>query len=277
MKKLFLSILLLCCCIVFTGCGGNSNSYDGAYRITIDGRIIDDNSNASERASVSGARDVKLCLNGVEFPGHSFDTDGNYIFTKVMFEQEADQVISQNPSVIELFEGSSDEAFATIEFERIVPLPQSIIITRTGANKISMTGSNGSIDAYYYNGVEQDGLKRVSDIRLEKTDKLIAKVTLFNSLGNSVHVDFDYWKITAIKPNGDSVSWTSTQNEVDSRLLITPSVNGSVKYYTINLSSKGEEKIGSNTLENTSIRINEIKNNGADVLPADVLSKAYLP
>ena len=281
MKKLFLSILLLCCCIVFTGCGGNSNSYDGAYRITVSKDIINDNLVESARADVSAARDVRLCLNGVEFPGHSSDSD-NYIFTKVMYEQEANQIISQNPSIIELFEGSSDEAFATIEFVSVIPLPQSIIITRIDAKHVSMAGSNGEIDVEYYiprdgNPIEQEGLTKVKDIRLEKVDELIAKVTFFNSRGNSVHINFDTWKITAIKQNGDSVSWTSEQNKADSRLLITPSVNGSTKYYTINLTSKGENKVGSHTLANTSIRINEIKLNGKDVLSADVLSKAYLP
>ena len=278
MKKLFLSILLLCCCIVFTGCGGNSNSYDGAYRITVSKDIINDNLNESARADISVARDVRLCLNGVEFPGHSSDSD-NSIFTKVMFEQEASQIISsRNTSLIELFDGSSDIPFATIEFERVAPLPQSIIITRIDATHVSMAGSNGSIDVLDYNGVEQEGLNKVKDIRLEKVDELIAKVTFYNSRGNTVHIDFDSWKITAIKQNGDSVSWTSEQNKADSSpLLITPSVNGSTKYYTINLSSKGEDKVGSHTLNNTSIRINEIKLNGKDVLSADVLSKAYLP
>ena len=280
MKKLFLSILLLCCCIVFTGCGGNSNSYDDAYRITVSKDIINDNLIESVRADVSAAREIKLCLNGVEFPGHSFDSE-NYIFTKVMYEQEASQIISsRNTSLIELFDG--EILLATIEFDIAAPLPQNITVAKSGIY-IIMTGSNGEIDVEYYtprdgNPIEQEGLKKVKDIRLEKVDELIAKVTFYNSRGNTVHINFDSWKITAIKQNGDSVSWTSEQNKADSSpLLITPSVNGSAKYYTINLSSKGEDKVGSHTLANTSIRINEIKLNGKDVLSADVLSKAYLP
>ena len=131
MKKFIQFILLVCCCIVFTGCGGNSNSYDGAYRITVSESIINDGLAAAIRTSSSDsvARDITLKFNDIEFPGHSFDSKGNYIFTKVMFEQDAYEMTSRNPSVIKLYNGSDTEPLATIEFERLVSLPQNIDIS----------------------------------------------------------------------------------------------------------------------------------------------------
>ena len=286
MKKLFLSILLLCCCIVFTGCGGNSNSYDGAYRIIVPRKIIDENLNVSGRASVSVAMDIKLCLNGVEFPGQSFDSDGDYIFTKVMFEQEANQIISfRNTSLIELFDGSSDIPFATIEFERVAPLPQSIIITRIDATHVSMAGSNGSINAYYYiipsGRYPQDGLEKVETVLIEEVDSLTARVTFKNCEGEGVDIGvYDSWTISGkdITDNTKSASYTYYENEHEKRYFLVEKYNTGV--YIIRLTSDGETKatLGNHTLDNTEITINEIKNGDKYVVEPSILQKAvYRP
>ena len=281
MKKLFLSVLLLCCCIVFTGCGGNSNSYDGAdstaYRIYISEKIINEarNSvNSSERASSSDSiNDVKLFLNGIEFPGHSFDTDGNYIFTKVMFDSDAFQIVSAASNTIKL-EIDSNTKPTVIIFEKINVMPSNIYVKKN-SDIVNMYGDNGEIDVYYYNDIEQSGLTKVKDIKIEKLNSLTAKITLLNGLGEGLHKEFNYWRITATKTNGDSVSWTSDDNKSDISLLVTPSLSGNSKYYTITLTSKGEEKIHSHSLDNTAVRINELKLNGNDVLPSNILNKAF--
>ena len=284
MKKLFLSILLLCCCVVFTGCGGNSNSYDeseaDAYRITVSDNIINQANNtvSTARSASSDKKEVKLFLNGVEFPGHSFDTDGNYIFTKVMYATEVAKMAVKSSYTIKLvIEGNSNPT--EIVFEKQPVLPRNIMVKKIDSNNISMFGDNGDIDAFYYNGVEQAGLTKVKDIKIEKLNSLTAKVTFLNALGNGVLIDYDYWKITATKLNGESVSWSSNQNGSNINLLITPSENGNSDFYTITLTSKGEDKIGSHSLDNTYVKIDDIKKNGENgvsLLPSNVLSKAYL-
>ncbi|MBR4329752.1 MAG: hypothetical protein IKP71_07845, partial [Candidatus Riflebacteria bacterium] len=235
------------------------------------------------------AREIKLCLNGVEFPGHSFDSDGNYVFTKVMYEQEANQVISQSPSIIELFEGSSDEAFVTIDFERVAPLPQSIIITRIDANHISMAGSNGSIDVNYYiipsGRYPQEGLGKVKRVEIKKVDSLTARVTFYNGANKGVEIEYDSWKISGIdKTTGKSASYTYNENE-KRYFKVEPSIEGdSIDGYSIayiiSLTSDGETKatLGNHTLDNTEITINEIKNGDKDVVDPSILKKAvYRP
>ena len=282
-KKISLIIMFLFTCIVFTGCGGDTNSYDNAFRITVSKKIIDDklaalDNSKSSRLAVDKTN-VKMKFNDVEFPGHAFDSNGDYIFTKVMYESEAYKTASNKTSIIEFYitsDGGSNTTFATIEFEKQVPLPQNINISINNNGNIVMVGSNGSIDVYYYCGEPQEGLKKVKDISLEKINKLKAKVTFLNTLGDGVLIDYDYWKITAIKENNDSVTWTSSQNKSDKNLIIEEVKNGDSYYYTFTLSSKGEGLVGSHNLDNTSIIINEIKNDGKDVLSADILSRAHL-
>ncbi len=282
MKKLFLSILLLCCCIVFTGCGGNSNSYDNAYRITISKEIINKgDSGESSRAATSERRDVKLFLNGVEFPGHSFDSDGNYVFTKVMYNQEANEICSHDTSsFIELFEGSSELPFDTTEFESLVPLFQTIIAYIGDDGKIHMFGGNREISIYNHNGEEQEGLKKVEKVEIEKVDSLTAKVTFKNGKGECVDIGFyDSWTIsgTDITDNTKSASYTYNENKKKTYFIVE---NFNKGVYNISLTSDGETKatLGNHTLNNTEITINEIKNGDKDVVDPSILKKAvYRP
>ncbi len=288
MKKFIQFILLVCCCIVFTGCGGNSNSYDGAYRITISKKYLDAEPASSSRAATSGAKDIKLFLNGVEFPGHSFDSDGNYIFTKVMFEQEANQVISHEPSIIELFEGSKEEdALAVFEVERVAPLPQSIIITWIDATHFRIDGSNGSIGAYYYtnaSGIKypQEGLKKVKRVEIKKIDSLKARVTFYNVDNIGVEIDYDSWTISGTdKGNNKSASYTYSENEANRYFLVTPSIDGDSENgysisYIISLTDNGETKanVGNHTLDNTIVKIDNIIKDGHNVVDTGILEQA---
>ncbi len=273
MKKFIQFILLVCCCIVFTGCGGNSNSYDGAYRITVDKAIINGNNASLRMAEASGTVDVTLKYNGVEFPGHSFDSDGNYIFTKVMSGEDIAQMTSRQPSIIEISSG----LIHTIKFQVLDPLPQKIVISMNNQGGIKMYGSNGVIDVYFYDDDKQDGYYKVKDISLKKENSLTAKVTFYNSLGKTIPINYNSWKITASNSKGNSVTWTSEQNSSD--IIINECDNGDDEaYYTITLSSKGEGIVGSHSLDDTSVRIDEIKDSeGKSVLTDELLSKAHLP
>ena len=287
MKKLFLSILLLCCCIVFTGCGGNSNSYDGAesndYRIYISNDIINkgvNNTKPSNRAASSDKVDVKLFLNGVEFPGHSYNED-SYIFTKVMYSSEANRMFSNASYTIKLdIQGSSKPS--RIVFEKLVPLPENISAKNDNndENKIIMYGDGREIDVYYYNDIEQAGLTKVKRVSIEKLNSLTAKVTFFNAFDKGVAIDYDSWMISGVDSSGNSGSYTYSENEANRYFLVTPSGDGDSRYYTITLTYKGEAKAdaGNHTLDNTEIQINKITKGGKNVVDPNILNNTiYKP
>lgn len=291
MKKLFLFIMLLCCSIVFTGCSGTGNSFDGDssvnnYRITVSREIIDSavESLYFERAaSTSENRNVKLYFNNIEYPGHSFDTDGNYIFTKVMYYEDSYKMLPEDS--LKMLPGASTTVKLYVEtlskpvvivFKGLSELPTDIFIKKTGEG-IKMVGDNTDIPVYYYNDEEQSGLKNVESVKIEKVNSMTAKVTFFNVLKKGVLIDFDYWKISGTDMHSDnSGSYTYTENETNSYFLVTPCVAGDSNYYTITLTNKGESKadVAEHTLDNTVIKIDEIKKNGKDVLDSNALNTA---
>ena len=269
MKKLFLFIMLLCCSIVFTGCSGTGNSFDGDssvdnYRITVSREIIDSavDSLVFERAaSTSENRNVKLYFNNIEYPGHSFDTDGNYIFTKVMYYDDSRKMLLQGAasSTIKLYVETLSKP-VVIVFKALSDLPTDIFIDNIGEG-IKMVGNNTDIPVYYYNDEEQSGLKKVESVKIEKVNSMTAKVTFFNALGKGVSIDYTSWKISGVDiKTGDSGSYTYTENETNNYFLVTPCVAGDSSYYTITLTNKGESKAdaANHTLDNTEITINEI-------------------
>ena len=288
MKKFIQFIVLMCCCVVFTGCSGNSNSFDNAdtnaYRIYVSENIINKGNNtmiASGRAASAERVDAELFSNGVEFPGHSSDAYGNYIFTKVMYESEASQIISAASNTIRIMVGLNTKPIEIV-YDRVLP-QNTYIDGKANSDEIHMHSDSGEIDVYLYNGVQQAGLTKVKNVRIEKVNSVTAKVTLLNGLGQGLHKSFNYWKITGVDINtGDTGSYTYTENETEKGrfFIITPSGEGDSKFYTITLTSKGEAKsdASSHTLDNTEIQINEIKLNGEDVVEKSILSKVkYIP
>lgn len=278
MKKLFLFIMLLCCSIVFTGCSGTGNSFDGDssvnnYRITVSREIIDSavESLYFERAaSTSENRNVKLYFNNIEYPGHSFDTDGNYIFTKVMYAEDSYKMLSGASSTIKLYVETLSKP-VVIVFKALSELPTDIFIDNIGEG-IKIVGNNTDIPVYYYNDKEQSGLKKVESVKIEKLNSMTAKVTFFNALGKGVSIDYTSWKISGVDiETGDSGSYTYTENETNSYFLVTPCVAGDSSYYTITLTNKGESKAdaANHTLDNTEITINEIVLRDGSVIAKD--------
>ena len=278
MKKLFLFIMLLCCSIVFTGCSGTGNSFDGDssvdnYRITVSREIIDSavESLYFERAaSTSENRNVKLYFNNIEYPGHSFDTDGNYIFTKVMYYDDSRKMLSGASSTIKLYVETLSKP-VVIVFKALSELPTDIFIDNIGEG-IKIVGNNTDIPVYYYNDKEQSGLKKVESVKIEKLNSMTAKVTFFNALGKGVSIDYTSWKISGVDiETGDSGSYTYTENETNSYFLVTPCVAGDSSYYTITLTNKGESKAdaANHTLDNTEITINEIVLRDGSVIAKD--------
>ncbi len=287
MKKLFLFIMLLCCSIVFTGCSGTGNSFDGDsdvnnYRITVSREIIDSavESLYFERAaSTSENRNVKLYLNNIEYPGHSFDTDGNYIFTKVMYYDDFRKMLSVGSTTIKLYVETLSKPVVIVfqAIQDLGELPTDFFIDKTGEEINILANNTNPLDVYYYNDKEQSGLKSVKSVKIEKVNSMTAKVTFINALNKGVLIDFDYLKISGVDiHSGNSGSYTYTENETNSYFLVTPCVAGDSSYYTITLTNKGESKADAaeHTLDNTVIKIDEIKKNGKDVLDSNALNTA---
>ncbi len=270
MKKFIQFILLVCCCIVFTGCGGNSNSYDGAYRITVSKNIIDAESNSSSRAATSGAKDIELFLNGVEFPGHSFDSDKNYIFTKVMFEQEAHEILSGASTTVNITINGNE--VLSLVFERITSLSEGIYIKKLSDG--SYLVRNGSVNKK----IIKDGehylvdLDEITNVEISKISSLSAKVTFRNILKESQKIDFDSWKISALDSNSVPIkSWTSEKDSSDKKLNISYESELGEKYYIINLTSSGVDSANGHNLDNTSVKIDYIRKDGHDVVDTGIL------
>lgn len=271
MKKLFLSILLLCCCIVFTGCGGNSNSYDGAYRITVSKNIIDDESVTSSRAATSDAKDIKLFLNGVEFPGRSFDSEGNYIFTKVMFEQEVYQILSGASTTVNITINGND--ILSLVFKKVTSLKEGIYIKKLSDG--SYLVRNGSVDKEIIKNGEEYlvDLDDITDVEISRLSSLSAKVVFKNILGESQKLDFNSWKISALDSYLKAIhSWTSLEESSDKKLDISYDITE--KYYTINLTSQGVSAAGNHNLNNTIVKIDYIRKDGHDVVDTGILEQA---
>ena len=269
MKKFIQFILLVCCCIVFTGCGGNSNSYDGAYRITVSENIIDEGSSSS-RAVISGTKDVKLFLNGVEFPGRSY-SEGNYTFTKVMYEQEAYQILEGASTTVSITINGS-ETFS-IGFEKVTSLNEGIYIKKNTNG--SYIVSNGTVvkTVIMINRNPIVDVDDITDVEISKLSSLSAKVTFRNILNESKKIDFDSWKISALDSNLDTIhSWTKEKDNDDQKLEIL--YNSIEKYYTINLTSNGVSAARSHNLDNTRVKIDYIRKGGLDVVDTGILEQA---
>lgn len=276
MKKLFLSILLLCCCVVFTGCGGNSNSYDGAYKITVSKNIINDETVSSSRAATSGTKDIELFLNGVEFPGQSFDSDQNYVFTKVMYEQDAHKVLSGASTTVSIFsvDGEKRKEILSIVFQRVTSLGEGLFIKKTGGSYIVINGTTQK-EVIQVNGENLVDLDEITGVEISKLSSLSAKVTFRNILKESKKLDFDSWKISALDSNLEEIhSWTSEKDSSDKKLEISFVNDITEKYYTINLTSSGITSANGHNLDNTIVKIDNIRKDGHDVVDTGILEQA---
>ena len=275
MKKLFLSILLLCCCIVFTGCGGNSNSYDGAYKITVSDNIINGDLVESSRAVASERKNVDLYLNEVKFPGHSFDSEGNYIFTKVMFDQEAQDVLSGGASTnVSIYDG--EVRIFSIDFEKVIDLNKGLFIKKTSDGSILVVNGNETKTIIKINDEPMVDLDEITKVEISRLSSLSAKVVFRNILKESQKLDFDSWKISALDSNLETIhSWTSEKDSSDKKLDISyvSEITGE-KYYTINLTSEGVSAAGSHNLDNTIVKIDYIRKGGFDVVDTGILEQA---
>ena len=273
MKKLFLSILLLCCCIVFTGCGGNSNSYDDAYRITVSKKVVDTYQGiTSARAVADERKNVDFYLNGVEFPGHSFDTDGNYIFTKVMYDQEAQDILLGASTTLSL---SIDGLKLTLDIEKVTDLNAGIFWDKQSDGSYIVMNGNVRKTIIRINGDSLVDLNEITKVEISKLSSLSAKVVFKNILNETQKLDFDSWKISALDSNLEPIHfWTSEKDASDKKLDISFVNNITEKYYTINLTSQGVSAAGSHNLDNTIVKIDYIRKGGLDVVDTGILEQA---
>ncbi len=282
-KRIFLFIMLLCCCIVFTGCGGNSNSYDDAdvsnLHITVYNNVINTETNSySTRASINNS-DLRLFFNDIEFQGHSSDSENNYVFTNVMYTSKAYEMTNADASSTIIIALTTGETLYKIEFANIdLPVNLSIrsengkIVMYNGANPVHILKVNDKTDGY-------TDLTEVIEVKIEKYNSTTAKVTFYNVLKQGIKLDYTYWKISALNSELDPIeSWTNEENSSSTKLNISKP-QGTDNYYLISLTESGLASAHSHNLANTIVGIDYITDsNHKDLVSTYVLRQGiYRP
>ena len=282
-KRIFLFIMLLCCCVVFTGCGGNSNSYDDAdvsnLNITVCNNVINTETiSYTSRASINNS-DLRLFYNDTEFLGHSSDSEKNYVFTNVMYTSKAYEMTNANTTSKIVIALASGEKLYEIEFANIdlpmnlfIRLENDKIVMKNGANPVYILKVNGKTDGY-------TDLTEVTEVKIEKYDSTTAKVTFYNVLKQGIKLNYAYWKISALNSKLDPIqSWTNEENTSSPKLIIsTP--QGIDNYYLISLTESGIASAHSHNLDNTIVGIDYITDSEHnDLVSTYVLSQGiYRP
>lgn len=283
MKKLFFLITLLSLCIISVGCGGSSNSSNGSaiknLTVRVANNIINSQQQASDRASIA-LSDVKLFFNGVEFPGHSM-LDGDYIFTKIMYEADALQMISNSKtSNIKI---SFNQQEIKIDFEKAKAIPENLMIKlNNNTGKVAVSNNGNDLTVIKVNDEEYVSLDEIVKVSIDKLGDLSAKVTFFNILDEGLLIDYDEWKITGYSSyTSESVntplkSWTRTLNNTDKKLNINSSGTVGNNWYEITLTNEGEASAKSYNLNNTFIKIDYIRKKDANDNLKDVVDTGIL-
>ena len=282
MKKVFLFIMLLCCSIVFTGCG-NSNSYDGQAVETIN-IIVNKNmmdiavASASTSYRYSEAEgDISLLFNNVIFDSYRIDGEGNYIFSKVMYDSIAYQMVSGNttPNIIIKF-GNRE---VNIECSSMnVPKNLQIYVLN---GKVHVSDEGNNIEVISVNGEDYVDRNKITKVKIEKYSDTEAKVTFYNVLGEGKEIVKDKelssvlltWKISALDSKRDPLkSWEKSDNDRSANLQIIPYGTDGNKYYIISMTSLGNEAAHGHNLSDTMVKIDYIRYDGWDLVDTGLLS-----
>ena len=288
-KKISLIIMLLFTCIVFTGCGGDTNSYDNAdvnnLNITVYNNVINTGTNSnSTRISINNS-DLRLFYNDIEFQGHSYDKEKNYVFTNVMYTSKAYEMTNAYATSTIIIALTNGEKLYKIEFANIdLPVNLSIklengkIVMHNGANPVVIikVETNGVVEEY-------TDLKEVKEVKIEKFDNTTAKITFINEAKQGIKLEFKSWKISALDSNLEPFhSWSSEDNKSSRNVEINgPIGTDNLKYYLVSLTSEGESIASSykRDLTNTIVGIDYIRDaDHNDLVPSYVLEQGiYRP
>ena len=278
LKKSILFIMLLLTCIVFTGCN-NTDNYDDSdittLKVTVDKNLIN-GSNSSERASYD-LNNLNLYFNGTLFQGHNLDTEGNFIFTNVMYTEKAYEMSNPATMTTILITVGTDTKLYNIVCENIKELPTSLFISlknklvkmvNNGNKQVFIQSVNGETDGY----VDADEITRVK-IEKYENNNLKAKVTFYNGFNQSKKIEYDSWKISALNEDLDVLqSWTKSSNDNASlNLNLDEIVSGNDIYYIVSLTSLGKNAARSHNLDNTIVKIDNIRLKDKDQVDTGVL------
>ena len=278
LKKSILFIMLLVTCIVFTGCN-NTDSYDDSevstLKVTVDKNLIN-GSNSSERASYD-PNNLNLYYNGIIFQGHSLDSDGNFVFTNVMYNDKAYEMSHPATMTTILITVGTDTPLYNILCANVNNLPTNLYISLTKDKLIKITNEGYSVAIKKVNEDEDNysqAMDTVTKVLIEKNgNNLNAKVTFYNEYGMGIDLDFDSWKISALDEDLEVLhSWTKTENDyTSSNLNVVKEVSGNNTYYVVSLTSMGMSAAKSHNLDNTIVKIDYVRKEGKDVVDTGVL------
>lgn len=285
LKKSILFIMLLLTCIVFTGCN-NTDSYDDSevstLKVTVDKNLIN-GSNSSERASYD-PNNLNLYYNGIIFQGHSLDSDGNFVFTNVMYSDKAYEMSNPTTTTTTILITVGDNKntpMYTIICKNIKNLPTNLhinlrnkLLNMTNEGKpVRIVKVNNDIYNSYAN---LDEIEKVN-INKYNSDRKTAKVTFYEDKTSNQGVAIDYescsWKITAFNSNLEPLcSWTKSDNDTSNNLNIQEVNEDNTTYYIISLTSSGISESKSHNLDNTIVKIDYIRKDGKEI-DTDVLTE----
>ena len=300
MKKVFLFIMLLCCSIVFTGCG-NSNSYDGQGVETIEINVnkealneaISKALNQNSSRAVDSESEISLKFNDVEINNYKINGEGDYIFKQIMYERVALQMITGEATATSstIIINIANKELKII-FENINDLPKDMEIYMGEDGTIKMRNGEQSVLVYSVNNVQyisDEKLNKITEVVIEKynNSNTQAKATFYNEYhqgkeilkDSSLYSELFDWEISALYSNGKTIkSWKKSDNDSSKNLKIEPQGKDGNKYYIISLTELGKDVANGHDLSNTSIRINYIKYDGLDIVNRGLLEDTiYIP
>ncbi len=266
MKKVFCLIMLLCISVVFTGCISNNNSSNKdevqTLNIYVAKDIVNQTENASLRASVALDK-IKLLFNGVEFPGHSMDSEF-YRFSKVMYKTHIIEMTDNtaSASIHILYEDNTQPLEIVFSKVSSVEFISDLQVASINGNmSISVDGNGKQI--LYINNEPQFNANEVGSISMERTASTSAKLIFSNQAGEKLDINFDSctWKISALNDKLEVLeSWTSSDNSSIQNLAIKSigSKKDGTIYYQVTLTESGESAAKSYNLNNLNVRIDYI-------------------
>lgn len=274
MKKLFFFIFLFCLCVVFTGCGGSSNSSEGleytTLKVTLPKSLFDVNS--SVRAVTENATPTySILLNDIVFDRY-VAVASNYVFSKVVSRSNTDVLNIGKDAVIVV--KNADKETCKIVFQGLTGYPVDIAIAKDG-DTFSVKNGSSEQTVIEVNGKPSFDRKEVVRLQITKISELTASLTFFNKL-NECQGSSDWfknydWKISALDKDLNVIySWKKSDNDEKKLIDIAYNYDGSFKVF---ITESGKASLYGRSLDNTNIKIDYIQNGSTDVVSPSVLEK----